>query len=233
MINPTFKSILIATPHPRNNALISHVQSLLSGRNIIRIYSPQDLTLENCEKLNPDYIFFPHWSWIIPKEIHSKFNCVIFHMTDLPFGRGGSPLQNLIVRGKKSTKITALRCVSELDAGPVYLKRPLSLVGTAEEILLRASDLIAEMIVELVQTQPVPVEQQGDVVEFNRRQPRDGNISELDSLTQIFDYIRMLDADGYPNAFIDTSHMHIEFLDAKLSDEIVEARVRIRRIIHD
>ena len=233
MNNPTFKSILIATPHPRNDALVLHVQSLLSGLNIIRIYSPQDLTLENCEKLNPDYIFFPHWSWVIPKEIHSKFNCVIFHMTDLPYGRGGSPLQNLIVRGNKSTKITALKCVSELDAGPIYLKRPLSLVGTAEEILLRASDLIAEMIVELLQTQPVPVEQQGDVVEFNRRQPSDGNISELDSLMQIYDYIRMLDADGYPHAFIDTSHTHIEFMDAQLSDEFIEARVRIRKITHD
>jgi len=149
-------------------------------------------------------------------------------MTDLPYGRGGSPLQNLIVRGNKSTKITALKCVSELDAGPIYLKRPLSLVGTAEEILLRASDLIAEMIVELLQTQQVPVEQQGDVVEFNRRQPSDGNISELDSLMQIYDYIRMLDADGYPHAFIDTYQDELREFPHPRSTKAIEALARWR-----
>jgi len=154
-------------------------------------------------------------------------------MTNLPYGRGGSPLQNLIVRGHKETTLTALKCTSELDAGPIYLKRPLSLSGTAEEILERASDLIADMIVEIVQVQPTPFSQQGEVVEFRRRQPKDGNVSELDSLGQIYDYIRMLDADGYPHAFIETSHFHIEFMDAQLSDEFVEARVRIRRINRD
>jgi methionyl-tRNA formyltransferase len=229
MNNPVLRPILIATPHKRHDALVFFVQSLLPDRNVIRINSPQDLTLENCEKLNPDYIFFPHWSWIILEEIHLKFSCVIFHMTDLPFGRGGTPLQNLIVRGKKSTTLTALKCVSELDAGPVYLRRPLSLFGTAEEILLRASDLIAQMIVEFMQTQPMPVEQQGDVVEFKRRQPKDGNISDLESLKQIYDYIRMLDAEGYPHAFLDTVHTRIEFMNAQLNDEFIEAKVLIRR----
>ena len=44
-------------------------------------------------------------------------------MTDLPYGRGGSPLQNLIINGHKETMMSALRCVQELDAGPIYLKK--------------------------------------------------------------------------------------------------------------
>ena len=55
-------------------------------------------------------------------------------MTDLPYGRGGSPLQNLIIRGHKKTKISALRMVNELDAGPIYFKRSLSLNGNAQKI---------------------------------------------------------------------------------------------------
>ena len=42
-------------------------------------------------------------------------------MTDLPFGRGGSPLQNLIVRGYKETMLSAIKCVGEVDAGPIYI----------------------------------------------------------------------------------------------------------------
>lgn len=43
-------------------------------------------------RTTPKYIFFIHWSWIVPSVILEKFECVCFHMTDLPFGRGGSPL---------------------------------------------------------------------------------------------------------------------------------------------
>ena len=59
-------------------------------------------------------------------------------MTDLPYGRGGSPLQNLIIiRGLKTTKITAFKCVAEIDVGPVYLKKTLSLEGNAQDIYFK------------------------------------------------------------------------------------------------
>ena len=69
-------------------------------------------------KNRPRYIFFPHWSWMVPRAVWEKHECVCFHMTDVPYGRGGSPLQNLILKGHTKTKITALRMVGELDAGP-------------------------------------------------------------------------------------------------------------------
>jgi methionyl-tRNA formyltransferase len=87
-----------------------------------------DFNLKKVELLNPDRIFIPHWSYIIPKEIYERFECVVFHMTDLPYGRGGSPLQNLIVRGHKNTMISALKVVEGIDAGPIYLKKALSFV---------------------------------------------------------------------------------------------------------
>ena len=70
-------------------------------------------------------------------------------MTDLPYSRGGSPLQNLILRGHQETQIIALRCVAELDAGPIYMKRPLSLEESAYEIFVRAADVVQEMIEDM------------------------------------------------------------------------------------
>ena len=32
----------------------------------------------------PRYIFFLHWSWIVPEEIWAKCECVNFHMTAIP-----------------------------------------------------------------------------------------------------------------------------------------------------
>jgi len=193
----------------------------------ISINRKEDLTPQALEKISPRYIFFPHWSYIIPPDVFEKYECIIFHMTDVPFGRGGSPLQNLISRGIYETKISALRCVKELDAGSVYLKRSLSLYGSAEEIYLRASEIIEDMICQIVKEHPVPVEQTGETTCFSRRKPGQSNIAELTNLNQVFDHIRMLDADGYPRAFLETKHFHFEFDRASIKKGQVIADVKI------
>ncbi len=89
--------------------------------------------VEELENLNAvhdyRYIFFLHWSEKVPNQLLYEHECVCFHMTDVPYGRGGSPLQNLIERGHRETTLSALRMTEQFDAGPVYLKKALSLKG--------------------------------------------------------------------------------------------------------
>jgi len=192
-----------------------------------------ELNLNYLKKIDPKYIFFPHWSYIIPKEIYENYNCVIFHMTDLPFGRGGSPLQNLIKRKIKQTKISAIRCVKELDAGPIYLKENLDLSGSAQEIYTRASRIIVEMIKQIIANNIQPIEQVGDVVKFERRKPQQSEISDISNLEDLYDHIRMLDADGYPRAFINRDGINYEFSKAKLIEGgVLRAEVELR-VIND
>lgn len=183
--------------------------------------------LEKLKKNNPKYIFIPHWSCIIPEEIYNNFECIVFHMTDLPYGRGGSPLQNLIVNGQIKTKISAIRVTHGIDTGPVYLKKDLSLEGTARDIFERASDIIFEMINEIINKKPIPTAQRGEIVVFKRRKESDGNVHSLASLKSLYDYIRMLDCEGYPPAFIEIEHFKIEFSSASLYDNELRAHVRI------
>jgi methionyl-tRNA formyltransferase len=191
------------------------------------IADARHLTFERLAAARPRYVFFPHWSHRIPASIHRHFECVIFHMTDLPFGRGGSPLQNLISRGICETKITALRCGDELDAGPVYLKRPLSLHGSAEEIFLRAAAVMEDMIAEMLRRAPLPRPQRGKPTVFRRRRPEEGDLSPARSLEQAYDMIRMLDADGYPRAFLDVGPLKFEFTRSARKSDCVLAEVRI------
>ena len=220
------KNIVIASPHSLHDQL-----EIELGVNftVTRIKSREALTAEYLKALNPSYVFFPHWSWIIPDEILTDFQCVIFHMTDLPYGRGGSPLQNLIVRGKTATVISAIKCVKELDAGPIYLKMPLTLDGTAKEILDRASTIIQQMIFKIVEGRGELKDQLGDVIIFKRRVSDDGDLSHLETTTQIYDYIRMLDADNYPCAFIEIDNFRLEFTSAKHVGGTVEAVVKFHR----
>lgn len=198
-----------------------------TGHEFSFIDNRSKLTISYLAALNPRYVFFPHWSQKIPEEIYERFECVIFHMTDLPYGRGGSPLQNLIVRGINDTKISAIRCARELDAGPVYLKRDFRLDGSAEEIFQRAAKAIEGMIEYLVLHELTPAEQSGDVVVFKRRRPEESNMTPLSNLDQVYNYIRMLDAEGYPYAFIETEHLRFEFRRASRTNDSVTANVVI------
>ncbi len=222
--------IVIASPHLRHESLEESLCNML-GVEVLRVREQKSLEFFKLSKFRPRYIFFPHWSWLIPEEIYQNFECVIFHMTDLPYGRGGSPLQNLIVRGHRETKLSALRCVKTLDAGPIYMKRTLSLMGTAEDVLLRAAKITEEMIKCIVLEQPIPVEQTGEPIEFRRRLPKDGDLAGLTELETIYDFIRMLDADGYPSAFIENNDFRFEFSDATLNAEDIVAKVKITRRI--
>lgn len=192
------------------------------------ITNKDELVIENISKFKPKYVFFPHWSWIIPEDIYENFECVVFHMTDLPFGRGGSPLQNLIVRGLKETKISAIRVVKHLDAGPVYLKHDLDLQGSATEIFIRLAEIVFEkMIPRIIKDNPESIPQEGEPVFFKRRTPEQGDISELDNIDKIYDYIRMLDAEGYPKAFIEKEGLRIEFSKSSIEDGYILAQARV------
>jgi methionyl-tRNA formyltransferase len=188
----------------------------------------EDLTAECVKKLNPRYVFFLHWSSKVPNELIANHECVCFHMTDVPYGRGGSPLQNLIVRGHRTTKLTALRMSSAFDAGPVYLKEDLSLDGSAEEIYRRATLLSASMIERIIREKPQPVPQSGEVVLFKRRKPEESEIPALGSSEQLHNFIRMLDAEDYPRAFLNYKGFRFEFHQSKLSEAQLTARVVIK-----
>ena len=179
--------------------------------------------------LKPKYIFFPHWSWIVPEDILKKYECICFHMTDLPFGRGGSPLQNLIKNGYDKTKISALKMTPIVDSGPIYLKRDLDLSGTAQNIYERSTKIIYDMMEEIISNDIAPTEQIGEVKNFKRLSDNDNLLPEFCLPREAYNHIRMLDAETYPKAFIKYGSFKIEFFGAKLGkDDTVTATVIIR-----
>lgn len=185
--------------------------------------------LETLSREVPRYVFFLHWNWRVPGEIWRRFECVCFHMTDVPYGRGGSPLQNLIVAGHAETVVTALQMVEEMDAGPVYAKRPLSLSGRAEEIYARAGVVCIDIIRWMVEAEPVPVPQSGESVLFKRRKPEQSELPAAGDMRTLYNHIRMLDAPGYPLAYVEHGEFRLEFSNAQLTGDEVVARVVMRK----
>jgi methionyl-tRNA formyltransferase len=152
-------------------------------------------------------------------------------MTDLPFGRGGSPLQNLLERKIYKTKISAIECTHGLDTGDIYLQRDFDIsYGNAENIYLRSAEIISDMIDEIIITHPKPKPQLGTVVSFKRRDASQSNIFSLSDLELIYDYIRMLDAPGYPRAFIKSKFVKYEFYNVERKNNTLRAQVEIKMV---
>jgi methionyl-tRNA formyltransferase len=206
------RPLLLLSSRPWNSGLAGRLSQRLD-RLVDSITAPSQLTHKAVAAIDPQWIFVPHWSYLIPEPIWNHWPTVIFHMTDLPFGRGGSPLQNLILKGHTKTMLTALSCTAELDSGPIYFKEPLSLLGSAEEIFIRADEIIESMIIRIVSDRPVPYPQKGDPVVFDRRKPCQSNLmlGASGDLLDWYDRIRMLDAEGYPHAFLEICGMRLEF----------------------
>ncbi|MCB0478273.1 MAG: GNAT family N-acetyltransferase [Crocinitomicaceae bacterium] len=226
--NPKLQNYVVVSSKDWNQNLTTDLKSTFDQYNFHYIKHKSSFDPVMLKAIKPKMVFIPHWSFIIPKEIFSEFECIIFHMTDLPYGRGGSPLQNLIVRGHKKTKISAIRCVEELDAGPIFAKVDLDLSGSAQEIFERANTKIEEIIRYIIVEKPLPVEQTGEVVTFKRRTPEMSNLKDVSEIEKVYDYIRMMDAEGYPKAFLETENLKIEFENASLKgDSEIIANVRI------
>ena len=217
---------IVAGSRPWNRAVFDNVISGYPGTWRF-VSKPEDLAQQIDSGFNPRFIFFIHWSWKVPPEIIEKYECICFHMTDVPYGRGGSPLQNLILVGHKKTRLTALRMVDDFDAGPVYLKEDLSLEGSAQDIYIRATELSVRMIEQIISDEIEPVPQKGEPVIFRRRTPAESCIENLQNIEAIYDFIRMLDAEDYQYAFFERDGFRYEFTGAVLLDGYITANVSI------
>ena len=221
-------SVIIVSNRPWNSELHKKLESNHSIKSIL-IDNKEQLNFEFIKSINPKWIFVPHWSFIIPKKIWHSWPTIIFHMTDLPEGKGGSPLQNLISKGYSDTKITAIKCSDKLDGGDIFLKENLPLFGTAEEIFIRANSTIEKMIFKIIKNCPVPYPQKGKGSTFHRRDISDSNLNKCleGSKEDWFNTIRMLDAEGYPHAYIETNGMKLEFRRVTMRCDGLYADVKI------
>jgi methionyl-tRNA formyltransferase len=171
-------------------------------KNFVLITNPKQLTFKKIQKIDPKYIFFPDWSWIVPNEIINNYDCICFHESNLPKFRGGSPIQNQIIRGVKKTKTTAFLMTEHLDQGDILLQRNLSLEGTLNNIFSQMIKNDYEIIIKILQGKFKKRKQSGKATYFKRRKPEDSELENLNhSKKFIYDFIRML-SDPYPNAFL-------------------------------
>ena len=191
-----------------------------------------DINLVKIKRIKPKIIFFIHWSKFVSQNIFKKYLCIQFHASNLPKGRGGSPIQNQILLNIKNTKISAFKISEILDSGPICLQDNLSLKGNAIDILRRMETKSIQMIKKIVKKKILVFkEQKGKPSFFQRRKPSESkiNVNNMKSINKLYDFLRMLDAPGYPNAFIKLNKFKFIFNDIKINKNKIDAKVKITK----
>ena len=220
---------IIVSEKPWHKDMAQNLKDACGGE-WVHLNCKEQLSVSTLQNLNPSYVFLPHWSYIIGPEIYDSYRCVVFHMTDLPYGRGGTPLQNLIAHGNVHTKIFALQCCDGIDTGDIYLKSPLRLHGTAREIFERATLIMEGMIYTIVTENPIPQPQKGEPTLWSRRRKPHCNAAAIENPKDLYDHIRMLDCEGYPPAYLETDKWRLEFNNASIDEDEITTTVTIRKL---
>ena len=184
------------------------------------------------KKYNPSIIFFIHWHWKISKSFLKSYLCIGFHMTKLPYGRGGSPLQNLILRNKKSTFLSVFKITDKMDSGPILLQKKMSLNGNAEDIYRRVTINALSIIKSkfIIGKKLLFKNQKGKIINFKRRDPKQSEIKNIKNIKNLHDFIRMLDAPNYPRAFIIKNKFKISFFNSEIKNNTIRSKVMIEKI---
>ena len=191
------------------------IKKLTKKKNIYKIIDKKKLNLKNISKINPTKIFFPHWSYKVPNKILKKYECICFHTAPLPYGRGGSTIQNLIIRKFKKAPVCAIKMTNKIDSGPIYLKKNISLNGSLNEIFERISDAVLFMITKIIKNKIIPKHQSGKPLYFKRINEKESLINQFEKLNGVYDKIRMLDSEEYPNAYFKFGNTIIKLQGAK------------------
>ena len=131
----------------------------------------------------------------------------MLHPSDLPKFRGGSPIQNQIIRGLVETKVTIFRINEIIDGGNILYKKRLSLKGEISDIFKRIEKIGLHLTLKILKSKYKEKPQDHSNASYFKRLTDNSELT-LDEIknknsTYIYNKIRML-TDPYPNSYIKT-----------------------------
>jgi methionyl-tRNA formyltransferase len=132
---------------------------------------------------------------------------LVAHASDLPRGRGMSPLNWQILEGKNRITLTLFEADTALDGGDIYLQRVIEFEGheLLDEMQATLAKNIHAVCLEFVKGFPGIVEQarkqQGEASYYRTRTPADSELDPRRSLAEQFSLLRVVDNQRYPAFF--------------------------------
>lgn len=154
-----------------------------------------------------DIAFYLSCTRLTPGEMldRNALNLVV-HASDLPRGRGFSPLVWQVLEGMNEIPLTMITMTEQADAGDIVMKRRIMFEGHElnDEMRDRMGRAIMAMCLDLLdQHEPLGLQpQRGEPSWYRKRGPQDSRLDPDISIADQFDLLRVVDNERYP-AFFD------------------------------
>lgn len=177
-----------------------------AGHNVTYVFDKTELG-------RGDICFLLSCSRIVDKfylSLHSVN--IVVHASDLPKGKGFSPIQWQIFEGKDKITLSLLKAVEKVDSGPIYFKHEIFFEGHElyDEIREIVGNEIINMCLKFVDNYPTlkPVEQVGQETFYRKRTKKDDEIDPMKSISELFNHFRIADNHNHPLYFYFKNHKY-------------------------
>jgi methionyl-tRNA formyltransferase len=159
------------------------------------------------EVKNGNILFLISCLEIIKADLRSRFqHTLVIHESDLPHGKGWSPIQWQILNGSNSITITLLEAVDKVDSGDIWKKEIVEFEGHEladeinEQIFPVKLDLMDFAIKNIDSVNKI-IQKEIDEPHFPRRTSKDSEIDICKPISEQFNLLRIADDERYPCFF--------------------------------
>ena len=163
---------------------------------------------------NPDVVFYLSCMMIAPPQALEKARVsLVAHASDLPKGRGFSPVVWQILDGASEIPIRLIIASDPVDSGDVVASDSIAFEGHElnDEIRDRLGDRIVSLCLSYLSASDPPVgrPQSGEPTWYNRRFAENSRLDPERSIAEQFDLLRVVDNERYPAFFEMRGHRYI------------------------
>lgn len=185
--------------HPTFLALIDWAKKTSSNEEIL-------VTTEKSNLAGGNFLILVSVTEIFPPALIAKYDhALVVHGSDLPNGRGWSPMVWQLIAGQQDFTLSLIEATYPVDSGRIWSKINFQILSNA--LFGEIQDAIAENTIKLLtdlidnHDSVSPQEQIGEITYFKRRTPADSELDPRKSIEENFDLIRVSDPVRYPAFF--------------------------------
>jgi len=154
-----------------------------------------------------DIVFILSYHKIIEAQhLQQHKHNIVIHASDLPMGKGWSPLFWQILEGKNDIPFSMFEVSSEVDAGDIYMQKILHLNGYElhDEIRDKQANFTIEMCLEYLrdyQEYKNPKKQSANESFYPKRSSKDSQLDINKTIKEQFNLLRITSNEEYPAFF--------------------------------
>jgi len=166
-----------------------------------------NLSFDSSNVKAQEIVFVLGYTKILSKEfISSNRLCLVIHESDLPKGKGFSPVQWQILEGNHKIPVCLIKLEEKVDSGDIFLRDEISLKGDElwGEIRKLQADCTIRLIKSFLNKYPdlTAIPQTGHETFYKKFKPTDDEIDPNKTIKELFNRLRIADNNNFPVYFI-------------------------------